>query len=135
MGVPAELAGKQTAKAGDLSGGACFASPVGGEVIAAGKKLVGSAQVRDGNAFLQHGSVLLEDGQNVVTQVTVGLSVSPGSTSISAVLGRRVEFGEVADAIMQESRSSWAGRWKTAGLPCSATEHTKFAEQEWTWLR
>ena len=100
MGVPAELAGKQTAKAGDLSGGACFASPVGGEVIAAGKKLVGSAQVRDRNAFLQHGSVLLEDGQNVVTQVTAGLPVSPGSTSISA-----------ANCGLARVRSRSARRW------------------------
>jgi len=135
LGVPAELAERQAAKTGNLSGGACFAAPVGGEVIVAGKKLVGSAQVREGNAFLQHGSVLLEDGQDVVTQVTAGLAASLGSTSLSTVIGRAVEFSEVAEAIEQETRESWPGRWRTAALPCTATEYARFARQEWTWQR
>ena len=135
LGVPAELAGKPAAKMGALSGGACFAAPVGGDIIAAGKKLVGSAQVREENAFLQHGSVLLEDGQDIVTQVTAGLPVRPVSTSVSAVLGRAVEFGEVANAIVQEARESWSGSWKEQGLPCTASEHAKFTEMEWTWRR
>src|SRR5688572_13446267 len=36
----------------------CFAAPAGGEVLAGGRKLVGSAQVRRRDAFLQHGSIL-----------------------------------------------------------------------------
>ena len=58
LGVPAELAPKNGRPA-ELGAGACFASPVGGEVTARGRKVVGSAQVRLGSAFLQHGSILL----------------------------------------------------------------------------
>jgi lipoate-protein ligase A len=135
LGVPADLAGKPAADTGALSGGACFAAPVGGEIVAAGRKLVGSAQVREENAFLQHGSILLHDRQDVVTQVTAGASVPPGSTSISAVLGRAVEFDEVANAIVTATREAWSGSWDEQGLPCTASEHAKFADLEWTWRR
>jgi lipoyl(octanoyl) transferase len=37
--------------------GWCFENPVAGEILAAGRKVVGSAQVRKRSAFLQHGSV------------------------------------------------------------------------------
>ena len=135
MGLEASLAAPRIAGTSALSNGACFAAPVGGEIIAAGKKLVGSAQVREEDAFLQHGSVLLHDGQDVVTQVTAGERILPASTSISAVLGRAVEFDEVAVAIVMVTRKSWAGTWAERELPCAALEHAKFADTEWTWRR
>ena len=39
--------------------GPCFLEPAEGEVVVAGRKVVGSAQVRIGDAVLQHGSLLL----------------------------------------------------------------------------
>jgi len=47
---------------------ACFNSAVGGELLVQGRKLVGSAQVRQRRAFLQHGSILLDgsDRKSVV---------------------------------------------------------------------
>jgi len=68
---------------------ACFAATVGGEVLAAGRKLIGSAQVRRGAAFLQHGSILL-DGSND----------TPNATTLRQVLGRSVTFEEVTAAIV-----------------------------------
>jgi lipoate-protein ligase A len=135
IGVPAELARKPAPGTGGLAGGACFAAPVGGEIIAAGRKLVGSAQVREEIAFLQHGSILLHDRQDVVTQVTAGAAIPTGSTSISAVLGRSVGFDEVADAIVSETREAWPGPWNEQGAPCAATEHARFAAKDWTWRR
>ena len=72
---------------------ACFASPAGGEILVNGKKLVGSAQVRRRDAFLQHGSILLDGSQQIV---------SPDSrdTTLRAVLGRPVAFEEVAEAVI-----------------------------------
>lgn len=69
----------------------CFAAPVGGEILVAGRKLVGSAQVRRRGAFLQHGSILLAGSQ-------------PGGdagTSVAAALGRPLPFGVVAAAIIR----------------------------------
>lgn len=41
----------------------CFRDPLPGEIVALGRKLVGSAQWRDRGALLQHGSILLRDDQ------------------------------------------------------------------------
>lgn len=71
----------------------CFAAAVGGEILVNGLKLVGSAQVRRGDAFLQHGSILLDGSQEVVSAVG-------GGTTVAAVLGRQVKFDEVAAAIV-----------------------------------
>jgi lipoate-protein ligase A len=78
----------------------CFATPVGGEVVVRGRKLVGSAQRRRGSAFLQHGSILLDGSQDVVRAVS--RQASAGSeTTLSAVLGRPVGFDEVAAAVVE----------------------------------
>jgi len=74
----------------------CFAKPAGGEILVAGRKLVGSAQVRRGNSFLQHGSILLDGNQ-------------PGGaleTTLTAVLRRSVSFDDVAAAIIATWRGS-----------------------------
>ena len=75
MGIPVELAPRDAGRAhrgcgregeslgGTESGGrvggsaACFDSPSAYELLAAGRKIVGSAQVRRGSTFLQHGSI------------------------------------------------------------------------------
>lgn len=44
--------------------GPCFLEAAEGEVVVAGRKVVGSAQVRIGQAVLQHGSLLLVADQN-----------------------------------------------------------------------
>ncbi len=72
---------------------ACFTVPVGGEILVHGKKLVGSAQVRRGDAFLQHGSILLDGSQAVVAG-------SGGEATLARVLGRPVTFEEVTTAIV-----------------------------------
>jgi lipoate-protein ligase A len=78
----------------------CFATHVGGEVLVGGRKLVGSAQVRKGAAFLQHGSILLGGTQEIVRVISRRRSVGSLETTLSAVLGRPVTFDEVADAIV-----------------------------------
>ena len=71
--------------------GSCFATSVGGEILVAGRKLVGSAQVRRGAAFLQHGSILLDGTQP---------SSHNAETTLAALLKRPVRFDEVADAVV-----------------------------------
>ncbi|HWC73738.1 MAG TPA: hypothetical protein VG454_07350 [Gemmatimonadales bacterium] len=70
----------------------CFADSVGGEILVNGRKLVGSAQVRRGTAFLQHGSILIDGAQ-------------PGSfnreITLRMVLARSVSFEEVASVIIE----------------------------------
>jgi lipoate-protein ligase A len=59
LGVPAELSGEP--EGGQISPTQvmpCFIGPAAGEVVAEGRKLVGSAMRRVGNSILQHGSIL-----------------------------------------------------------------------------
>jgi lipoyl(octanoyl) transferase len=100
LGIAATLAPPRPS--GRLAAGpaACFAAPVGGEVLVGGKKVVGSAQVRRGLAFLQHGSILLDGSQEVVNAVSLRPSAVDGSTTLSIALGRPVGFDEVADAVI-----------------------------------
>jgi len=132
LGVPATLAPASPTPAPDA--GACFASPAGGEVTVRGRKLVGSAQVRERDAFLQHGSILLADTQDVVARVTRGTAPAPAAAALGEVLGRDVTFAEVADAIVAAARRAWPGTWTTAAPP-AIPSGTRFADPEWTWRR
>ena len=101
LGADATLAPHQPPPSGRVDQPAsCFATPVGGEVLIAGRKLVGSAQVRKRRAFLQHGSILLDGSQEIVRVVSRLASAVSGETTLSRVLRRRVRFDEVADAIV-----------------------------------
>jgi len=60
LGIPAEMVTlERGAKAGDpgFQQAACFSAPSWYEVVAQGKKIVGSAQARRGGVILQHGSI------------------------------------------------------------------------------
>ena len=70
LGVPAELAPSR--RAAGVGAGACFAQPAGGEIMVEGRKVIGSAQLRENGALLQHGSILLGDDQRMVGAVTRG---------------------------------------------------------------
>lgn len=63
---PGQRRGKGT---DSLGPDGCFRDPAPGEVIARGRKLVGSAQWRHAGAILQHGSILLENRQERGTLV------------------------------------------------------------------
>jgi lipoyl(octanoyl) transferase len=121
VGLAAGIAARPADGQPGLTAGSCFASPAGGEVVVNGRKLVGSAQLRDGAAFLQHGSILLEDRQDVVTSVTRGASSPPLAISIASLLGRLPTFAEVTGAIAAELGTSGIGP-----LP-SSPSHPRFA--------
>ena len=53
------------AEAAGLSAASCFRDPAPGELTVRGRKLVGSAQCRRRGSVLQHGSILLEDRQEL----------------------------------------------------------------------
>ncbi len=114
--------------------GACFAAPVGGEILIADRKVVGSAQLRHGRAFLQHGSVLLDGSQGVVTSVSRESGAGSRDTSLRAALGRAVTFDAVAAAI--------AATWDDQLTPTpTARDHPRpsqtdrFSDPSWTWRR
>src|SRR5438874_10682465 len=60
LGAPVVLAPESVAPADPTHGPVCFDRPSAHEILLNGRKLVGSAQVRRGNALLQHGSIVIE---------------------------------------------------------------------------
>jgi lipoate-protein ligase A len=135
LGAEVTLADRHHARTPTPDVGACFASPVGGELVSGTRKLVGSAQVREGSAFLQHGSILLQDGQRVVADVAAGRALAPTATALATVLQRPITFTEVADAVIAEARSTWPGPWEERTVEPSAATVARFADPGWTWRR
>jgi lipoyl(octanoyl) transferase len=130
LGASAQLARKNGRPAG-LGAGACFASPAGGEITVHGRKVVGSAQVRLGSAFLQHGSILLGGSQENIQAVSRQPSAISSATSLSQALGRTVTFDEVADAIV----STWMPALTPAVPYRPVPSSTVFSDPAWTWRR
>lgn len=140
LGASVSLARKPVAPAA-LEDGACFASPAGGEVIARGRKVVGSAQLRRGGSFLQHGSILLSGSQATVNDVTRGAPPHGADISLDALLGRTVGAEEVAEQLARAARDGWIGPWEDAGPTADravalAERHlARFRSDDWTWRR
>ena len=136
LGVPAELA--PAATIAGITSGACFASMAGGEVKALGRKLVGSAQLRQGSAFLQHGSLLLEGDQAVVAEITLGAAPAGGEITLREAAGRPIGFEEAAEAVTEAFRR-FGGSWQAAGpddlAPLTTVRLAWFADPTWTWRR
>jgi lipoyl(octanoyl) transferase len=110
----------------------CFATPVGGEVLVHGRKLIGSAQVRQGRAFLQHGSILVDGSQEIITAVSRKPQGASAATTLSAILGRPVSFDEVVNAIIGTWEDAIAHTALDRPRPPSTA---RFTDPAWTWRR
>jgi len=128
--------------AAGVGAGACFASAAGGEVMAmGGGKVVGSAQVRAGGAFLQHGSILLVAEQDVVAGVTLGDADPPSATGIAELVEARLaSWDAVADAVAAEAGRRWQVPAALAAPGQPLRERAvalagRYADEEWTWRR
>jgi lipoyl(octanoyl) transferase len=136
LGVAAELASPRAGVA--LDAGACFASPVGGEITVAGRKLVGSAQLREGAALLQHGSLLLAGCQSTVQEVTRGVPPADLAVPLGDVAGGLSDPAPVAEALAGAASERWSGAWERwspdHSLLAEASSHgERFRSPDWTW--
>ncbi|HEV8598569.1 MAG TPA: hypothetical protein VGQ69_04360 [Gemmatimonadales bacterium] len=121
------------------SAGPCFSAPVGGEVLLADHKVIGSAQLRQEEAFLQHGSLLLTDDQALL-RTLAGLSDTSSETSLAKSLGRPVAFEEAATAVALTAEEFLGPLAEEPALPASiraaADQHaSRFRDPDWTWRR
>jgi lipoate-protein ligase A len=114
----------------------CFMVPTKGEIVAGGRKLVGSAQVREGDAMLQHGSVLVDDDQALASALLLTPMVAPPPpATLHELLGRVPTFDEVADALS----SALPGAELLEVDPLVERDAHRAGERyrgaEWTWRR
>jgi len=111
LGVEAELGGESSAVGGKGSGhqqsAICFSHSTRADMVAAGRKIVGSAQVRRNGIILQHGSV------PIMLDISDHRAVMPGSGAaneaqtlneaaigVSDLLGRQVTYQQLAEALV-----------------------------------
>ena len=160
-GVRADDAGHHPAPVTPLrpDGAPCFAEPSAGELVVDGAKLVGSAQWRDGGAWLQHGSILLEDDQPRIATLRRSTTAGPADRSrpaspsdasphhppvapaatLRGALGRDVAAADVEAAIVAAFRT---GLGAMVDLPATALSggdlrrHLEaLADPTWVWRR
>lgn len=112
LGIQADLGSKPPARgeldpAGSKAPPICFTQSTRADMVARGRKIVGSAQVRRDGVILQHGSVPMT--LNVADHLAVmpgtgqeddGAVLSQAAVGVSEVLGRPVSFEELGDALV-----------------------------------
>ena len=140
LGVPATLAAP-AGRAPVPSLAPCFETPATGEVVSDGRKLVGSAQWRDGGALLQHGSILLADDQpRIAALAREPAPPPPPAATLTAALGRSPSAAEVADALFAAVRSledpaAMALEADARVAAWTAEARRQFVDPAWTWRR
>jgi lipoate-protein ligase A len=138
LGAPVEMVSVQPSDPTAIPA-FCFARTGSYELEVGGRKLVGSAQRRQGGAFLQHGSVMLGAVPARLRRVFPGESDPLGGmTTLEAVLHRRPSFEETIGALAQGFREAHGIELTPGGLSTEETElaeslaRDKYAREEWT---
>jgi lipoate-protein ligase A len=119
----------------------CFERPAAGELVVNGRKLVGSAQWRDDDAMLQHGSILIEDDQALITELaTTDVPAPNPAATLASSLGRVPCFDEVANALFDAVRSlecEHAAEMHLDSTIDAARQRAldRYLDDRWTWRR
>lgn len=142
MGIEARLAGDAppSYKKSNLP---CFSFPGQNEVEINGRKVIGSAQKREGSRFLQHGSVPLENDVELLRRVTLA-GEKLGSLrliSLAEALGKSVDFHWAVERLKQGFELSFGIRFKPRIFSREeldiliALQKKKYASEDWTLHR
>jgi lipoate-protein ligase A len=119
----------------------CFDHPSPGEIALDGRKLAGSAQWRSEGAFLQHGSILVDDDQmHIASLLTHAAPPVPPPATLRQALGRSPALAEVADALFASVRrlEDPAAAPLDVDAPLrerTNTLRTRYLDDCWTWRR
>jgi lipoate-protein ligase A len=117
----------------------CFARTGSYELTINGRKLVGSAQRRQGAAFLQHGSVMLGAAPERLRRVfPAQADPLAGMTTLEAELGQRPSFVETAEALAWGFRDAHRLDLEPGGLRpdeialAESLTRDKYQSERWT---
>ena len=117
---------------------ACFGSVAAHEIRVGGLKLVGSAQLRRGGAFLQHGSILITSDPRRLGRA-IGLDEEPtGYTDLARARGCATRPSEIDRALVDAFQSAFATRVEASELSPAELERAtrlrsrKYQSTAWT---
>ena len=140
LGVGAAIA-QPTAKSSSPGVAPCFHEPSAGELMLDGRKLAGSAQWRKDGVLLQHGSILVDDDQSVLAELTIPPQDSiPAPATLREALGHAPSVDEVAAALAESLRC----REHTEPRELAPDENlraraealvVRYLDDAWTWWR
>ena len=109
----------------------CFARTGAYEIEIGGKKVVGSAQRRQGTSFLQHGAVLLGvDEPRLRALFPTTRAPLASMTTLEAAIGRRPTFEDVAAALREAFEAEHGLRLVAGGLTDEETARVDRLVQE-----
>lgn len=133
IGLDATIAPPPTAMPG-LEPGACFDVAVGGEILHGERKVVGSAQVVQGSALLQHGAIARADRLPLLDRFRLEARGEPvpapipdlPPVTILAMALLRDWVDEGAEPVADEL-TAWAEE--------ATVKHLRYRSPAWTWRR
>ena len=101
LGVKAGLTRTQNSDHRTQNAVLCFSYPAEYEIVAGGKKIVGSAQKRGKRALLQQGSIFVRNTDKGSFSVLKGPYGRQNAVSVEEILGRKVGFEELSGALVK----------------------------------
>ncbi|HYV98418.1 MAG TPA: hypothetical protein VE967_13235 [Gemmatimonadaceae bacterium] len=141
LGVAADVADSRAGR--PIEGSPCFAIPSAGEIVVDGRKLVASAQWRDAQVYLQHGSILIDDDQPLLVRGLadgVVMPPLPAPATLREILGRAPSLEELASGVAHSLAAGGHAPSRVAPetlIPVDAErEHrARYDDPAWTWRR
>ena len=138
LGLAAEKA-PLAARAGHDPGPVCFEVPSAYEIVAYGKKLIGSAQSRRGGWVLQHGTLPLTGDITRLAEVVrfpdeqeraaQRLLLAQRATTVQTVLGRTVTFDEATQALIHGFSAALGVEFERRDLTADELAHAAEIQQ------
>jgi len=116
----------------------CFGEPSSRELIARGRKLAGSAQLRRRGAFLQHGSILVDFDAELLGEVLPASKEAPRPATLRDLTARTIPRGEIVQALTEAFAETLGVSLQPAredpgeGEQIAQLRFSKYLDAQWT---
>jgi lipoate-protein ligase A len=123
------------------SGAPCFAEASRGEIVVGGRKLVASAQWRPADAYLQHGSIPIEDDQQRLRAFLNDDALISAPATLRALLDRIPGTDEFGSALANAYETHTGVRAERVAPDRMLDEERvrahigRYRDPEWTWRK
>jgi len=140
MGIKARLAASPP-ESYSRSHHPCFSYPAKDEVEISGDKIIGSAQKRVGKNFLQHGSIPLEEHDDMLRSISFsqGKDEPIRMISLSQTLGKMVDFTWVVSRLVKGFAEYFGVELRSKSLSpaeinrISQIQHERHGHPDWVF--